>query len=76
MIELREITKDNLDDVLNLDVSDHQKGYVSSTASSLAQAYVYRATAFPFEYMQIISWLVLLCWDITKRETNILFGSF
>ena len=48
LIELREITKDNLDDVLNLDVSDHQKGYFSSTASSLAQAYVYRATAFPF----------------------------
>ena len=48
MIELREITKDNLDDVLSLDVSEHQKGYVSSTAASLAQAYVYRETAFPF----------------------------
>lgn len=48
MIELREITKDNLDDVLNLDVSEHQKGYVSSAAASLAQAYVYRETAFPF----------------------------
>ena len=48
MINLREITKDNLDDVLSLDVSEHQKDYVSSTVASLAQAYVYRNTAFPF----------------------------
>ena len=48
MIELHEITKENLDDVLSLDVSEHQKAYVSSTAASLAQAYVYRETAFPF----------------------------
>ena len=48
MINLREITKDNLEEVLALDAFDHQKGYVSSTAASLAQAYVYRDTAFPF----------------------------
>ena len=48
MINLREITKDNLDDVLSLDVSEHQKDYVSSTVASLAQAYVHRNTAFPF----------------------------
>ena len=48
MVELREITKDNLEDVLNLNISEHQKTFVSSTASSLAQAYVYRETAFPF----------------------------
>lgn len=48
MIELREITKDNLGEVLNLSVSEQQKAFVSSTTSSLAQAYVYRDTAFPF----------------------------
>ena len=48
MIELRKITKDNLEDILNLNVLDYQKGFVSSTAASLAQAYVYRETAFPF----------------------------
>ena len=48
MIELHEITKENLEEVLALGVFDHQKGYVSSTAASLAQAYVYRETAFPF----------------------------
>lgn len=48
MVELRTITKDNLEDVLKLDVFDYQKSYVSSIAYSLAQAYVYRDTAFPF----------------------------
>ena len=48
MIELREITKDNLNTVLALEVFDHQKAFVSSTAASLAQAYVYKETAFPF----------------------------
>ena len=48
MIQLCEITKDNLEEVLALEVADHQKSFVSSTAASLAQAYVYRETAFPF----------------------------
>ena len=48
MVELRTITKDNLNEVLSLNVSEHQKAFVSSTACSLAQAYVYRETAFPF----------------------------
>ncbi|MBQ8383065.1 MAG: GNAT family N-acetyltransferase [Clostridia bacterium] len=48
MVKLKEITTDNLEDVLNLQVSVHQEKYVSSTAYSLAQAYVYRETAFPF----------------------------
>ena len=48
MVELREITKDNLEEVLDLSIYEHQKSYVSSTAYSLAQAYAYRDTAFPF----------------------------
>lgn len=48
MIELREITKDNLNTVLVLEVFDHQKAFVSSVVASLAQAYVYKDTAFPF----------------------------
>lgn len=48
MVELRTITKDNIGDVLKLDVFDYQKSFVSSTAYSLAQAYIYRDTAFPF----------------------------
>lgn len=48
MVELKEISKENLEDVLNMEISEHQKPFVSSTAYSLAQAYVYRETAFPF----------------------------
>ena len=48
MIELRTITKENLEEVLNLRVSKHQESFVSSPVYSLAQAYVYGDTAFPF----------------------------
>ncbi len=48
MVELREITKDNLEQVLALRISECQKAFVSSTAHSLAQAWVYKDTAFPF----------------------------
>ena len=48
MVELREIIRDNLEDVLNLKISEQQEQFVSTTAHSLAQAYVYKETAFPF----------------------------
>ncbi|MBO4864855.1 MAG: GNAT family N-acetyltransferase [Eubacterium sp.] len=48
MIRLKTITKDNIDAVLNLRVFDEQKKFVSTTAESLAEAYVYKDTAFPF----------------------------
>lgn len=48
MIQLKPITGENLENVLALRVSTEQQRYVSPTAHSLAQAYVYRETAFPF----------------------------
>lgn len=48
MIILREITRENIDEVLALNVDDNQKSYVSTNAESLAQAYVYSDTAYPF----------------------------
>ena len=48
MIKLEEITADNLEDVLKLKVSKNQENFVSTTAYSLAQAYVYRENAYPF----------------------------
>ena len=47
-VQLKPVTKENLDDVLGLRVSEHQQNYVSTTAESLAQAYVYAETALPF----------------------------
>ena len=48
MVSLKEITRDNIDEVLALKVDDSQKRFVSANADSLAQAYVYSETAFPF----------------------------
>ncbi|MBR2549648.1 MAG: GNAT family N-acetyltransferase [Clostridiales bacterium] len=48
MIFFREITRENIDEVLALNVDDNQKSYVSTNAESLAQAYVYSDTAYPF----------------------------
>lgn len=48
MVQLKEITQDNLDEVMSLSVADNQKSFVSTPAESLAQAYVYKNTAFPF----------------------------
>lgn len=47
MVELKEITADNFDDIINLKVSEEQKNFVSSVAYSLAQAWIYKK-AFPF----------------------------
>jgi len=48
MVELREITRDNFNDCINLKVSEEQKNFVASNIYSLAQAWVYHKTAFPF----------------------------
>lgn len=48
MVELKKITKENFDEVLGLSVFENQKSFVSSVAYSLAQAYIYYETAFPF----------------------------
>ena len=48
MVRLKPVTGENLDEVLALKVHESQAGFVSTTAESLAQAYVYPETAFPF----------------------------
>ena len=48
MIRLEPVTAENLEAVLALKVKEGQERFVSTTAESLAQAYVYPGTAFPF----------------------------
>ena len=48
MIELRQITRDNFEEIVNLKVNDEQSAFVSTVAHSLAQAWLYKDTAFPF----------------------------
>lgn len=72
MVELREITKDNLEQVLALRISDSQKDFVSSTAHSLAQAWVYKDTAFPFAIYadgEMVGFVMLGYYEIKKQYT-------
>lgn len=48
MIQLRPVTKENIDDVLALRVNENQERFVTSNAESLAVAFVYAETAYPF----------------------------
>ena len=48
MVELREITQANFDDVIALAVDRTQSAFVSTVAHSLAQAWLHRECAFPF----------------------------
>lgn len=48
MVYLREITKENINAVLELKTTKEQEAYVSTVAHSLAQAWAYRDTAYPF----------------------------
>ena len=72
MVELREITRENLDAVLNLKVAEHQKSFVSTTADSFAQAYVYRDTAFPFAIYaedEVVGFIMLGYYESRKQYT-------
>jgi len=48
VVELKQITKDNYNECLNLAVTDSQKNFVASNTYSLAQAWVFYDTAYPF----------------------------
>lgn len=72
MVELRKIGKDNLEGVLKLQVSESQKAFVSSTAYSLAQAWVYRNTAFPFAIYAdktLVGFVMLGYYEARKQYT-------
>lgn len=72
MLELKTITKENLEEVLSLNIFEYQKSFVSSTACSLAQAYVYRETAFPFAiYVDniIVGFIMMGYYEARKQYT-------
>jgi len=48
MVELREITVDNFDECIDLKVADDQHNFVASNMYSLAQAWAFYETAYPF----------------------------
>lgn len=48
MVELRQISKENIEDIVALQIHESQESYVASTAHSLDKAYVYSECAYPF----------------------------
>ena len=48
MITLKLINKENIDEIITLKVKNKQERFVSTVAESLAEAAVYKDSAFPF----------------------------
>ena len=72
MIKLEKITSENIDEVLALKVDESQKTFVSSNGDSLAQAYVYSKTAFPFavyENSTIVGFIMLGYYEVKSYYT-------
>ena len=72
MVQLKPVTKENLDAVLALKVKESQRSYVSSAAESLAQAYVYAETAFPFavyDDREIVGFIMMGYYEEKKYYT-------
>jgi len=74
VVELRKITKENYEECLNLSVADDQKKFVSSNVHSLAQAWVYYDTAFPFAIYAdnvMVGFIMLGYYEVRKYYTMI-----
>ncbi|SFB76206.1 GNAT family N-acetyltransferase [Ruminococcus albus] len=72
MVELRPVDKNNIDDVLALEVHDYQKSFVSTVAESLAQAYVYSDNAYPFAVYnddEIVGFIMMGYYEVKQYYT-------
>lgn len=71
-VELKKITKDNIDEILALKVSVEQENFVQTTAYSLAKAWVFRNTAFPFAiyaHNTIVGFIMLGYYEVKNQYT-------
>lgn len=73
MVELREITEDNFNKCIKLSVADNQRNHEASNVYSLAQAWVYRNTAFPFAIYadDILVGFIMLGYYEVKKQYNL-----
>lgn len=71
-VTLRPVTSDGLEELFALKVHEYQKGFVSTVAESLAQAYVYRDTAYPFavyEGEKIVGFIMMGYYEAKRYYT-------
>lgn len=72
MLELKEITEDNYEYVLKLKVAENQENFVSTVVHSLAQAWVYRNTAYPFAIYAddtVVGFIMLGYYELKNQYT-------
>ena len=72
MITLKEISRENIDEVLALKVDESQKSFVSTNGDSLAYAYVYSETAFPFavyEESTVVGFIMMGYYEVKGHYT-------
>lgn len=72
MLELKEITKDNFDEVIKLKVATNQENFVSSVVHSLAQAWVYKNTAYPYAIYSnglLVGFIMLGYYEVKNQYT-------
>lgn len=71
MVNLKEITPNNFEEVINLKVAEYQKNFVSTVAYSLAQAWVYKS-AYPFAIYadeKAVGFIMLGYYEARKQYT-------
>lgn len=71
-VELREITGDNIDEVLELRVCEKQRDFVQPVAVSLAKAWAFRSTAFPFAvyaHGKVVGFIMLGYYELKGQYT-------
>ena len=73
MITLKEITEDNFNECLDLEVEDSQKNFVAPNTYSLAQAWLYPETARPFVIYNgdVMVGFLMLAIDCSKKTCGI-----
>jgi diamine N-acetyltransferase len=72
MIHLESVTQNNIDELLGLSVREDQRSFVSSVAESLAQAYVYSETAYPFAVYEddtLVGFIMMGYYDVKQYYT-------
>ena len=70
MVELRAITHDNFDDCIKLKVSEKQRDFVATNVYSLAQAWTFYETAFPFAIYEDHSLVGFIMLGYYERQSH------
>ena len=72
MIQLSPVTKENIEELISLSVNENQRSFVSTNAESLAQAYVYKDTSYPFAVYndeELVGFIMMAYYEVKQYYT-------